>query len=131
MNKGSCLCGAVKYEITGALGPIIYCHCSRCRKATGSAFAAVSPVATTDFRIAKGQESLRSYSTDAGIHRVFCGKCGSPIISKRDSAPDIVRVRIGTLDSPLTTKVSAHVFTASKAEWHDIHDGASQHAERP
>lgn len=60
MHKGSCLCGAVAYEIDGELGPIVYCHCSRCRKASGSAFAAVSPVAAADFRIVKGEECLRS-----------------------------------------------------------------------
>ena len=131
MHKGSCLYGAVEYEITGSLDSIVYCHCSRCRKANGSAFAAVSPVAASDFRIIKGQESLRSYLTDAGVHRVFCGTCGSPIIGKRDSAPETVRVRIGTLDTPLDTKVSAHIFVGSKAEWYEILDGMPQHDERP
>ena len=131
MHKGSCLCGAVAYEITGSLGPAVCCHCSRCRKANGSAFATVSPVAAKDFRIVKGQESLRSYRTDAGVHRVFCGTCGSPIIGKRDSAPETVRVRIGTLDTPLDTKVSAHIFVGSKAVWYEIMDGMPQYEERP
>lgn len=131
MHKGSCLCGAVEYEITGSLGPIVYCHCSRCRKANGSAFAAVSPVVVEDFRIIKGLESLRSYHTVGGIDRVFCGTCGSPIIGKRDSAPETVRVRIGTLDTPVDAKVSAHIFVGSKAEWDEILDGSIQHDERP
>lgn len=131
MHKGSCLCGAVEYEITGSLGPVVYCHCSRCRKANGSAFAAVSPVAGESFRIVKGQESLRSYHTDGGIDRVFCGTCGSPIVGKRDSAPEIVRVRIGTLDTPIDAKVSAHIFVGSKAEWDEILDGSTQYDERP
>ena len=131
IHKGSCLCGAVAYEINGSLGPIVYCHCSRCRKANGSAFATVSPVANSDFRVVKGQESMRSYRTDAGVHRMFCGTCGSPIISKRDSAPETVRVRIGTLDTPLDTQVTAHIFTGSKAEWYEIGDGLPQHVERP
>ena len=131
IHKGSCLCGAVAYEINGSLGPIVYCHCSRCRKVNGSAFAAVSAVADSDFRIVKGQESLRSYHTHAGVHRMFCGTCGSPIIGKRDSAPETVRVRIGTLDTPLDTKVTAHIFAGSKAEWYEICDGMPQHDERP
>lgn len=131
MHKGSCLCGAVGYEITGSLGPIVLCHCSRCRKANGSAFGAVSPVAAADFRIVKGQESLRSYRTDAGVHRVFCGNCGSPIIGKRDSAPETVRVRIGTLDTPVETKISAHIYVGSKAEWYEILDDLPQHEARP
>ena len=131
MHTGSCLCGAVQYEITGSLGPILFCHCSRCRKANGSAFAAVSAVAAADFRIVKGQESLRSYRTDAGVHRVFCGTCGSPIIGKRENMPETVRVRIGTLDTPVDIRVSAHIFVGSKAEWDEILDDLPQHEERP
>lgn len=131
MHTGSCLCGAVEYELAGALGPILFCHCSRCRKANGSAFVAVSPVATGDFRIVKGQESLRSYRSDMGVERVFCGTCGSPIIGKRDSMPETVRVRIGTLDTPLDAKVSAHIFVGSKAAWDEILDDRPQHQERP
>jgi len=131
MHKGSCLCGAVEYEITGSLGPIMYCHCSRCRKANGSAFNAVSAIPATDFRIVKGQEHLKDYRNDAGVHRLFCGTCGSPIIGKRESAPETVRVRIGTLDTPANAKVTAHVFVGSKAEWDDILDAVPQYIERP
>jgi hypothetical protein len=95
MHKGSCLCGAVEYEIDGELGPIVYCHCSRCRKANGSAFAAISPVASSDFHIVKGQEHLRSYRSASGVHRVFCGICGSPIIGKRENLSETVRVPAG------------------------------------
>jgi len=131
MHKGGCLCGAIEYEIASPLGPIILCHCSRCRKANGSAFGAVSPVAAADFCIVKGQEYLRSYRTDAGVDRVFCGNCGSPIIGKRDSAPEIVRVRIGSLDTPVDTKISMHIYAGSKAEWYEILDDMPQHEERP
>lgn len=131
MHKGSCLCGAIRYEITGLLGPIVVCHCSRCRKASGSAFNAMSPVSSDNFRIVMGKEFLRTYSNDSGVHRVFCGNCGSPIIGKRDSIPETVRVRIGTLDTPVETKISAHIFVGSKADWYEILDHAPQHEERP
>lgn len=131
MQKGSCLCGAVAYEIKGPLGPIVFCHCSRCRKANGAAYAAVSPVATSDFRFVKGEEYLRSYRNNAGVHRVFCSNCGSPIIGKRDNAPETIRVRIGTLDTPVAANVSAHIFVGSKAEWDEIHDDVPQYEERP
>ena len=131
MYKGSCLCGAVEYQIDGELGPIVYCHCSRCRKVTGSAFTAVSPVASSDFHIVKGGKHLRSYSNESGFHRVFCGTCGSPIIGKRENLPETVRVRIGTLDTPSYAKVSAHIFVNSKAEWESIPDDAPQYEEPP
>ena len=131
MHKGSCLCGAVEYEITGPLGPIVYCHCSRCRKASGSAFNAIAPVPAAKFRILKGQEYLKDFRNSAGVSRLFCGSCGSPIVGRRDSAPETVRVRIGTLDTPVDSTVSAHIFVGSKAEWDEIHDDVPQHAERP
>lgn len=131
MHKGSCLCGAIGYEISGDLGSVIFCHCSRCRKANGSAFAAILPVTASNFRIIKGQESLRTYQTEAGVQRVFCGTCGSPIIGKRENAPEIVRVRLGTLDTPIKTKTSGHIFVGSKADWYEIHDDMPQYKERP
>ena len=137
MNKtsdkysGGCLCEAVRYEITGAIEKIFFCHCRRCRKANGSAFAAVAPVERSHFFITKGQQHLKSYHSEAGVHRAFCGQCGSPIIGYRESDPDTVRVRIGSLDAPVEEKVSGHIFVASKAEWYDIHDAAPQYDERP
>jgi hypothetical protein len=127
MHKGSCLCGAVEYEIYGELGPIVYCHCSRCRKANGSSFSAVSPVASSEFRIVKGEAYLHSYQHTNGFIRDFCGTCGSPIIGKRDSLPEIVRVRIGTLDTPKYTEVSSDIFVDSIAEWESILDATPQH----
>lgn len=131
MHKGSCLCGAVEYEIDAPLGPIIYCHCSRCRKANGSAFNAVVRVPSSSFRITRGEESLRSYRSDTGLHRIFCSQCGSPVLGKRESTPDVVIVRIGTLDTKLDATVSAHIYVGSKAEWYEIHDDATQYEERP
>lgn len=130
-HQGGCLCEAVRYEIAGAIEKVVYCHCQRCRKASGSAFAAVAPVLQSHFVITRGQQHLKNYRTEAGVNRTFCGLCGSPIIAYRDSDPAVVRVRIGSLDTPLEEKVSAHIFVVSKAEWHDIHDDAPQYDERP
>lgn len=130
-QQGGCLCEAVRYEIADTIGNIVYCHCQRCRKATGSAFAAVAPVLRSDFIITHGEQHLKSYRTEAGVNRVFCSECGSPIFAYRDSDPGMLRLRIGSLDTQLEQKVSAHIFVASKADWHDIHDHAPQHDERP
>ena len=130
MHTGSCLCGAVKYEIRGEFGPAFYCHCSRCRKASGSAFASNVVIAAEDFVIVQGEESLGSFSSSEGMHRTFCSNCGSPIMSRRGNLPQ-VRVRLGTLDTPLPEGPGAHIFVASKADWFEIHDALPQHAERP
>ena len=131
MHKGSCLCGAVRYEITGELGPIMLYHCSKCRKASGSAFNAVSAVSVRNYHLLSGQEAIAKYESSPGIRLAFCRLCGSSLFSERDSMPDLLRVRIGTLDTPVGTKPAAHIFVGSKADWFDIHDGAPQHAERP
>ena len=131
MHKGSCLCGAVAYEIDGVTGPTIYCHCSRCRKGSGSSFATVTMAKTSDFRWTKGEASVKRYTTPAGVHRVFCVECGSPLYSQRDNQADILRLRAGSLDTPLDAQPSAHVFTGSKAAWVEINDGLTQHPERP
>jgi hypothetical protein len=131
MYNGSCLCGAVQYEIRGELGAGFFCHCSRCRKAGGSAFAANVLVATTDFVITVGESSLRQFSTAEGSHRLFCERCGSPIYSRREQMPEIVRVRMGSLDTPVGQGPDAHIFVASKAPWFEIRDQLPQHPQRP
>ena len=132
MHTGSCLCGAVKFEVRGEIGPAAYyCHCSRCRKSSGSAFASNAVVAAKDFFVVQGEQSLKTFSTSAGVHRQFCSVCGSPIVSRRENMPEIVRIRLGTLDTPLPLAPSAHIFVASKADWFDIRDELPQHPERP
>jgi hypothetical protein len=130
MYKGSCLCGSAKYEVRGKLSTFTYCHCTRCRKASGSAFAANATVAESAFGFVTGMSALNTYSTAAGVHRVFCSTCGSPIISRRDAVPGVVRLRLGTLDTPIFERPMGHYFVASKANWHEIQDSLSQHPDR-
>ncbi len=128
MHKGSCLCDTVKYEVRGDLGPAIYCHCSRCRKATATAFATNAGVPADDFVIIEGEQALKAFESSPGVHRFFCSNCGSPIFSRRDTMPDVVRLRLGTLDTPLTAPPVAHYFVGSKANWYEIRDDLPQHA---
>jgi hypothetical protein len=109
----------------------VYCHCQRCRKAGGSAFATNVVVPASGFRFTRGEALLKSYRTAEAVNRVFCTECGSAILSRRDSQPDVVRVRVGTLDTPLESRPSAHIFVDSKAEWHEILDELPRHAGRP
>ena len=131
MLKGSCLCNAIHYEIEGELGPTMMCHCSKCRKANGSAYAINAAVKTDQFRFIKGQELVSEFESSPGVFRSFCKQCGSPLLSRRPSQPDIVRLRIGTLDTPVDVKPLAHIFVGSKASWDEIHDDIPQYDERP
>ncbi|MEQ0924444.1 GFA family protein [Acinetobacter schindleri] len=128
---GSCLCGGIQYEVRGPLGDIIQCHCRRCRKATGTAFAINSPIAKADFYLLQGQHLLKSFTTTTGVSRNFCSECGSPIYSVKADLPDVYRLRIGSLDTPIEQKPTCHFYVGSKAEWEDIHDTLPQYHERP
>ncbi|WP_293905844.1 GFA family protein [Phenylobacterium sp.] len=119
-HGGGCLCGAVRYEIEGPFAPIQFCHCAQCRKAQGSAFGANVPVASADFRLVQGAESLREYRASPGKRRVFCGTCGSPLFSQRDDTPASLRLRAGTLDDGAELMPGVHLQAASKAPWWTI-----------
>ena len=120
MYQGGCLCGAVRYEIDGGIRNIIYCHCSVCRKAQGSAYATNGIVDENDFRFIAGENNLTGFQSSPGQTKFFCKTCGSPIISKNTSRPGQVRVRIGTIESDITERPEAHIFVASKANWEEI-----------
>ena len=131
MHSGSCLCGTVKYNINGDFGQAYFCHCQRCRKAGGAAVAANVMAASKDFVVTAGEASLKCYDGGKGVRRYFCAECGSPILSRRAGQDDIVRVRMGTLDTPVAAPPGAHIFVGSKAAWDVIHDDLPQYQERP
>ncbi|PUQ99911.1 MULTISPECIES: GFA family protein [Acinetobacter] len=128
---GSCLCGGIQYKVRGSLGDIIQCHCRRCRKATGTAFATNSPIAKAGFYLLQGQQLLKSFTTTTGVSRNFCSECGSPIYSVKADLPDVYRLRIGSLDTTIEQKPTCHFYVGSKAEWEDIHATLAQYHERP
>lgn len=127
MLSGSCLCGGVRFRITAPLGPLRLCHCTQCRKAQGSAFAANSVVPAAAFELLDGAALLRDYESSPGKHRVFCGRCGAPVYSRRDALPGVLRVRVGLIDTPLGTRPASHAHVASKADWWSIDDDAPRY----
>lgn len=127
MLEGSCLCGAIAYRIAGKLGPITLCHCAQCRKAQGSAFVAAATVRTAEFSLTRGGEVLRRYESSPGKVRAFCANCGSPIYSQRASEAETLRLRVGTLDTPISAKPAAHIWVEGKAEWDEICDAIAQY----
>jgi hypothetical protein len=122
MLHGRCLCGAVRFEIHGQLGPVIYCHCSMCRHANGSSFATNASVRTEDFRIVAGRDLVKEYESSPGNLRAFCSQCGSPLYGTIAEVSSIRRVRLGTLDDAGGAKSVAHIWTGSKSDWFGITD---------
>lgn len=127
MHTGSCSCGAVTYEVRGDIGAAYYCHCSRCRKISGSAFSSNAVISPDDFVMIQGKDALKAHTSDTGVNRVFCSQCGSSLFV---SQGDQMRLRLGTLDTPLAEGPQMHIFTQSKANWFVIHDDLPQHDAR-
>ena len=127
--KGGCLCGGVRYEVTGPFEAIGNCHCSMCRKAHGAAFVTWGLVKPTQFRWVTGEELVRHYESSPGRTRCFCRRCGSPLASAHAGA--VGEVAIGTLDGDPGARPQAHIFVASRAVWHEITDSLPQHAAWP
>jgi len=120
MYKGSCLCGKVTIAITGPIESIIHCHCSLCRKNSGTAYATNGFVSRREFAILSGQERITSFEFKPGRNRHFCQTCGSPIFSSNEDKPDWVRIRLGLLDTDIKERPMSHNFVASKANWDDL-----------
>jgi len=127
--SGGCLCGRVRYEVADAFEYSLICHCSSCRRATGSAFKPFAGIRIEALSIVSGQTSTMHYG-DAQAHDVHCDNCGSILYSVvRDGA--YAHVTLGTLADDPSIRPSAHIFVGSKAPWYEITDSLPQHEEFP
>lgn len=120
MYTGQCLCGEVKFQISGDISSIIHCHCSLCRKSTGSAYATNGFVDLADFTILGGKQKLSTYVFKPGRNRHFCSCCGSPVYSSNTQDPSRIRVRLGLFDSAISERPISHNFVSSRANWDDL-----------
>jgi hypothetical protein len=127
--SGGCLCGAVRYEVSDAFLYAANCHCSQCRRATGSAFKPFAGIERAKLAIRLGEDKLMIFGDDAA-HDVRCGACGSFLYSLvRDGA--FVHVAMGTLIDDPTIRPTEHIFVGSKAPWFTITDDLPRHTEFP
>jgi hypothetical protein len=127
---GRCLCGAVEYQVADAFGYAMNCHCSNCRRATGSAFKPFAGIERNRLQLVRGEDAVLIYGDASASHDVHCAACGSLLYSVvRGSA--YVHVTMGTLVDAPTIRPSAHIFVGSKAPWHRITDDLPQYEEFP
>ncbi|MGH7803776.1 MAG: GFA family protein, partial [Candidatus Binatia bacterium] len=119
MVRSSCLCGGVTWEIEGELRWMSHCHCSRCRKSHGSAFATFVAGAPEGLRL-HGAENIVRWQSSANLERPFCRRCGAKVPG---SASDgMVFLAAGNLLDDPGLKALMHIFTASQAPWYEIED---------
>jgi hypothetical protein len=127
--QGGCLCGAVGYVVQDAFEYGLNCHCSQCRRATGSAFKPLAGVARQELCIVRGENETLIYG-NADAHDVHCRNCGSLLFSVvRQGA--YVHVLMGTLIDAPAIKPAMHIFVGSKAPWFQITDDLPQHDSFP
>jgi hypothetical protein len=121
--KGSCLCGAVSFEITGTLPAPTACHCSQCRKHSGH-FEASTDISRSALTI-YGAGKITWYQSSQKARRGFCSTCGSSLFWD-PIGKDWTAVAMGAFDGPTNTKLAKHIFVADKADYYDLGDGVPQ-----
>lgn len=125
---GGCLCGAVRFEVTGPFRRAGWCHCERCRKHSGAAAGVQGRVARGDFRLLAGADRLVRYRPAPGAAvKVFCEECGSSLFGGAWPDGDEVSIRLGSLDGDPAIRPQYHTFVASKAAWNEIVDDLPRH----
>ena len=122
-HTGSCLCGAVRFETTGALRGVVYCHCTQCRKQSGHFYAATD-VDDVALEI-EGNDNITWFAASDFAKRGFCAKCGSVLFWKRNGS-DKISVMAGGFDQPSGLKGEAHIFVADKGDYYTLEDGLPQ-----
>lgn len=122
MLTGRCECGRVQYRVDGEINDFSHCHCSQCRRLHGAAFASFGGVASSDFSYSSGESDLASYASSESHARVFCGNCGSNILTSLESEPESLYLAMGTVDGNPELPPAYHIFVASKAPWYRFDD---------
>jgi len=116
-HSGSCLCGAVRFEIAGDFARFYLCHCQYCRKDTGSAHAANLFSSSATLRWLAGQDQVTMFNLPNTRHRhCFCATCGSALPDLQMDGT-LLKVPAGSLDTDVIMRPNAHIFVASKANW--------------
>ena len=128
--RGKCLCGAIEFELHGELPNLYQCHCSLCRKVTGSSANAAFRIAADQLTWISGNVQIREFVTESGFKSHFCATCGSPVpnLTSNDSA---YWIPAGLLEDGSELALVAHLYVASRASWDMIADVGEQFDEMP
>jgi hypothetical protein len=128
--KGQCLCGIVEFEVIGEIPYLYQCHCSECRKATGSSANAATFVTAENFKWISGEDKISSYRKPSGYRNDFCSVCGSTIPNPLRNT-DKVWVPAGLLEESNDLKVAVHLYMGSRASWERTAQDAERYDESP
>jgi hypothetical protein len=129
---GTCMCGGVRFELSEPLLGALFCHCKRCQRRTGTGVSVTALASHGSYRTVRGGELIRSWDPgDGGWVKSFCSRCGGQLaITNRDN-PELIAIRMGTLDDDPGIRPAAHQFTNYAAPWAPVpDDGLPRYPER-
>ena len=126
---GGCLCGAVRFEVDPPFLRAGHCHCSRCRKHSGTFGLTQARVARAQFRLLLGAEKIRVYGKGEGAVKAFCVDCGSSLFGGTWPDGPQVSIRMGAFDGDPGIRPQFHTFVGSRAPWDEICDALPQYEE--
>lgn len=127
---GKCLCGDVQFEIEGETPNLLQCHCSLCRKQSGSSANAATFVDESNFAWKSGKDKIAYFKKDTGFSSNFCSICGSPVPNQLKDT-DKYWIPAGLLEDEDGLEIVAHIYTQSKASWEDINASGKHFDEMP
>jgi hypothetical protein len=127
MHRGSCLCGAVRFEVAAPLHAPDACHCTKCRKTSGHYWVSTD-VLRKDLTI-HGAEHLTWYQSSGRVRRGFCSTCGSALFWDPPPDREKIGVAMGAFEAPTGTQLGIHIFVADKGDYYEITDGLPQNAQ--
>lgn len=124
--EGGCLCGSVRYVVSGEVMGAGACHCRDCQYVCGGAASNVLVVSGSALQITKGEPKTFRSTADSGAIRIrhFCPTCGTPLFAEDAAYPNIVTIKAGSLDDPSLFKPTAHFWMQSAPSWHDVPEDA-------
>lgn len=124
-HAGGCLCGAIRYQISGEIRDVVTCHCEQCRRTSGHHVAATR-VDTANLVVQDSTNSLRWYRSSEKAQRAFCSTCGSNLFWSAD-ADERTSIMAGTLDQPTGLTIAQHIYCEDKADYYEIDGNAPQY----
>ena len=132
-HTGGCLCGAIRYSVDVDISELRHCHCRDCQRTSGAHGAVVAIVPSDKFKLEKGTPKRYAGKAASGrtLYRFFCAECGSPLYGQRETMPEMVTLRAGTLDDSNSMRITAHIWVGSARPWSHIDPNAKQHFGQP
>ena len=124
---GGCLCGAVRYRVSGAPLEAGYCHCRMCQRVSGGPAQAWATFPIE--RVAYESRAPQVYRSSSWGERRFCVTCGSPLEYRESERPRTVSLNLGTLDDPAAIAPQVHIYCSSQVPWFQVADGLPRYRE--